>query len=139
MRNKDGRISDELRRKVLERDGYKCRYCGNTSGPFHMDHVYPYSKGGETTIDNLVTACSGCNSHKFNKVGLWPLPIQNKDIPAALLFGFFLILFGLASVTMVFSRILMLSADSYVKITILFGAIMISVGLYLFSKDMFKR
>lgn len=68
-------ISDELRRAVFKRDGYRCRYCGSTTGPFHADHVYPESKGGETTIDNLVTACARCNISKGSKVGYWPTPI----------------------------------------------------------------
>jgi hypothetical protein len=68
-----------VREQVLQRDGYRCRYCGNTSGPFHMDHVYPCSKGGETSINNLVTACPLCNVKKHNKVGLWPKPVGYWD------------------------------------------------------------
>lgn len=29
-----------------------------------MDHVVPISKGGKTTIDNVIPACSSCNSSK---------------------------------------------------------------------------
>src|SRR5258708_36148666 len=68
--------------KVIERDNYTCRYCGNTSPPFHADHVYPYSKGGETSINNMVTACQRCNVKKGSKVGIYPKPIgyfKNKD------------------------------------------------------------
>jgi hypothetical protein len=68
-------IPDRIRTKVFERDGYQCRYCGSKSGPFHADHVYPESKGGETSISNLVTACKRCNVKKSAKVGLWPKPI----------------------------------------------------------------
>jgi len=31
------------------------------------DHVFPKSRGGETTWDNVVSACSECNSRKDNK------------------------------------------------------------------------
>lgn len=68
-------INDKLRQQVLRRDGNQCRYCGNKTGPFHMDHVYPYSKGGETTVKNLVTACEKCNLKKRDSVGMWPKPI----------------------------------------------------------------
>lgn len=65
-------IPKEIRQQVLERDGYRCRYCGKRSERFHMDHVYPVSKGGETTVENLVTACPSCNISKHAKVGVWP-------------------------------------------------------------------
>lgn len=68
-------ISYDLREKVLQRDKYICRYCGNKNGPFHLDHVYPVIKGGETTYDNLVTACVQCNARKHASVGIWPKPI----------------------------------------------------------------
>lgn len=51
------------RRMVYLRDGHKCQYCGEA---FHIDdltfdHVIPRSQGGETTWDNIVTACRTCN------------------------------------------------------------------------------
>jgi hypothetical protein len=69
------RIGDELRRYVFERDLKVCRYCGEDVPPFHIDHVYPVSKGGETSYRNLVTACAKCNLKKHNSVGIWPKPI----------------------------------------------------------------
>ena len=74
-------IPKGLRRRVFERDGYTCRYCG-ASGEgvsFHADHVYPESKGGETTLNNLATACAGCNHKKYTSVGMWPKPIGYFD------------------------------------------------------------
>lgn len=68
-------IPGNVRAAVLNRDNHRCRYCGSTEGPFHMDHVYPESKGGETSARNLVTACRRCNVSKHDKVGLWPKPI----------------------------------------------------------------
>jgi hypothetical protein len=73
------KIGEELRWKVLKRDGYKCRYCGRDVGPFHMDHVYPVVKGGETSYRNLVTACDKCNMHKHDTVGMWPFPVGHFD------------------------------------------------------------
>jgi HNH endonuclease len=49
-----------LRGKVLERDGEKCLIC-ETETQLTMQHVTPYSYGGETTLRNLVTLCNDCN------------------------------------------------------------------------------
>jgi HNH endonuclease len=68
-------VSPSVRELVLERDGYTCRYCGSKTPPFHLDHVYPFSKGGETSYQNLVTSCEKCNHSKHNKVGIYPKPI----------------------------------------------------------------
>ena len=68
-------ITKEIRDAVLDRDSYTCRYCGGKDGPFHCDHVYPESKGGETTVNNLVTACEKCNCKKGSKTGIFPMPI----------------------------------------------------------------
>jgi len=65
-------ITGELREAIFARDGRQCRYCGSTQGPFWIDHVYPESKGGETTLENLVVACRACNANKGRKVGVWP-------------------------------------------------------------------
>jgi hypothetical protein len=73
-------IPRSIARRVYERDGRRCRYCGNTSGPFHLDHVYPESKGGETSVRNLVVACKTCNIRKYTKVGQWPLPLNYFDM-----------------------------------------------------------
>lgn len=67
-------ITPELRDFIFKRDGYICRYCGSKDKPFHLDHVYPVSRGGETTADNLVTSCSSCNLKKHASVGIWPKP-----------------------------------------------------------------
>jgi len=42
-----------------------CCYCGKTSY-LHQDHFLALSKGGEYTINNIVPACSTCNSSKYN-------------------------------------------------------------------------
>ncbi len=59
----------KLRTEVLSRDKYQCRYCGKavTTNGAHIDHVIPYSLGGLTEKDNLVTACRACNVKKAGK------------------------------------------------------------------------
>jgi len=53
---------DELRRVILERDHYACRYCGQEA--MQADHVIPRSQGGTDIPDNLVAACEYCNKSK---------------------------------------------------------------------------
>ena len=48
------------------RDEFCCQYCGS-KGDLTFDHVVPRSKGGVTSWDNVVAACSPCNLHKANK------------------------------------------------------------------------
>jgi hypothetical protein len=57
-----------LRFLVLERDGFTCRYCGRKPVEhgviLHVDHIFPASKGGATTFENLITSCGDCNLGK---------------------------------------------------------------------------
>jgi hypothetical protein len=62
-------INDRIRFKVLQRDDFKCRACGASPAIIpgvllHVDHIIPWSKGGETVLDNLQTLCSKCNLGK---------------------------------------------------------------------------
>ncbi len=52
---------------VFLRDGFQCAYCG-AHDQLTFDHVVPRSKGGRTTWDNIVAACSPCNLRKGNKL-----------------------------------------------------------------------
>lgn len=60
-----------LRFKVLQRDQFKCCSCGASPAKdpkveLHIDHIKPWSMGGETELDNLQTLCSKCNYGKSN-------------------------------------------------------------------------
>jgi 5-methylcytosine-specific restriction endonuclease McrA len=61
-------IRAQMRFRVLQRDGFRCRYCGRSgSAPgvvLHVDHVVPLAAGGTSTEDNLLTACEECNLGK---------------------------------------------------------------------------
>lgn len=56
-----------LRAAVFARDGYRCIYCGMKDVALHADHVLALSRGGASTMENLVTACGGCNTSKGAK------------------------------------------------------------------------
>jgi hypothetical protein len=60
-----------LRWRVLQRDNFKCCGCGASPAitsevELHVDHIDPWSKGGETVLENLQTLCSKCNLGKSN-------------------------------------------------------------------------
>lgn len=60
-----------LRFKVLQRDRFRCCACGTSPSitpgvVLEVDHRTPWSKGGETVIDNLQTLCCACNQGKTN-------------------------------------------------------------------------
>ncbi|XP_010553809.1 PREDICTED: uncharacterized protein LOC104823787 [Tarenaya hassleriana] len=58
------RVKNSLSRKnILLRDDYTCQYC-STRENLTIDHVLPISRGGEWKWENLVAACSRCNSRK---------------------------------------------------------------------------
>ncbi len=69
---------------VFLRDSFACQYCGDDfpSHDLTFDHVVPRSRGGRTVWENVVTACSGCNLLKGNRLpresGMYPrhLPCQ---------------------------------------------------------------
>lgn len=60
-----------LRWYVLQRDRFTCCSCGASPAislgvELHIDHIKPWSKGGETVLENLQTLCSVCNLGKSN-------------------------------------------------------------------------
>lgn len=66
------------RRGVLQRDGYRCIYCGIQAGEsqrsqtlakpdFTVDHIIPRSRGGRNTWGNTVCACPVCNHRKGDR------------------------------------------------------------------------
>jgi hypothetical protein len=66
-------ISLTLRYKVLCRDRFRCVICGRSPAKdsgveLHVDHIFPWSKGGQNTEENLRTLCFYCNLGKGAKV-----------------------------------------------------------------------
>lgn len=78
-----------MREEIYIRDRFHCRYCHVYISPtdqFHADHVIPFSRGGPTTMANLVLACVTCNLRKGAKS--WDLlpvfPVDIDQLPAEL-------------------------------------------------------
>lgn len=77
------------RESILERDAYRCQYCGKTlpSKQLNLDHVYPRERGGRMSWENIVTSCIPCNSSKGNRtpseahMRLLRKPFQPKSRP----------------------------------------------------------
>jgi hypothetical protein len=86
-----GKERDKARQVAERDDGWKCHYChinlipaDADSAPYvrpmkqggvtlsdpdnwtwpYLDHKHPQSKGGPSTLDNLVLACAPCNTRK---------------------------------------------------------------------------
>ncbi len=58
--------------KILQRDRFTCRGCGRSPATtmgiaLQVDHIIPWSKGGETVCENLQTLCDRCNLGKSNE------------------------------------------------------------------------
>ena len=46
----------------------KCAYCDtDMENNATIEHIYPSSKGGGLTYDNIIPACNACNEEKGNK------------------------------------------------------------------------
>ena len=61
--------SVRLRFQVLQRDNFTCRSCGRSPATeigviLEVDHIFAWSRGGETFLANLQTLCDRCNSGK---------------------------------------------------------------------------
>lgn len=70
-----------FKRAVYLRDNFTCKNCGlrpvttNIHGIeipdlslLAIDHIYPYSKGGKTELNNLQVLCRRCNARKRDNV-----------------------------------------------------------------------
>lgn len=74
------RFTREHRREGMARAGSQCemeagfrRRCARPAE--HGDHFYPWSKGGSTSLQNFVAACSKCNRAKGARI---PSPGQQR-------------------------------------------------------------
>jgi hypothetical protein len=76
------RFSRQQRREGMSRAEGQCemeagfrRRCSRSAE--HGDHFYPWSKGGSTSVQNFVAACSRCNRAKGARI---PSPAQQQRL-----------------------------------------------------------
>ncbi|MBL4805887.1 MAG: HNH endonuclease [Rhodobacteraceae bacterium] len=63
---KPARSTAFTRFNLFLRDEFCCQYCGKM-GEMTFDHIVPRARGGRTTWENVVAACSPCNLAKGSK------------------------------------------------------------------------
>lgn len=82
-------IRDEKRRRIYDRDDWRCIWCGRRVATLAaieqeaqegslrpaaalacLDHVCPRSRGGSNEAGNLVTSCMGCNEARGEQAPL---------------------------------------------------------------------
>ena len=54
----------KYRKKVYERDGGKCDWCGEITNTWTVDHIVSRCHGGSDDIDNLRTLCLDCHGFR---------------------------------------------------------------------------
>lgn len=84
-------VSGSKRFTVFERDNFTCQYCGGKPPDvaLEVDHIHPVSRGGNSSITNLITACLPCNRGKRVRIlgevmvaGVTPVVTAKKAGPA---------------------------------------------------------
>jgi hypothetical protein len=62
-------IPPSWRSQLLDKANHKCHHCGAelSARKVHIDHIVPFSKGGDTVLSNLQALCGPCNLAKGNR------------------------------------------------------------------------
>ncbi len=57
------KINDRMKVQILMREGNRCKLCGVEviGRDIHFDHIKPWSKGGETVLENIQILCAHHN------------------------------------------------------------------------------
>lgn len=69
-RHKSSKLVRFSRHNIFWRDNFTCQYCHNkfSASQLTLDHVLPQSRGGKNSWENVVSACSPCNTKKSDKL-----------------------------------------------------------------------
>lgn len=74
-----GRVSLQEWQEAIREHNSRCAYCG-LKAKLTMDHIIPLSRGGLHCLENIVPACTSCNSKKGTKSLLeWYPEMQVAD------------------------------------------------------------
>lgn len=72
--------------QVLQRDNFRCQYCGKNGKDvsLEVDHIIPKSKGWKDDFDNLITCCRECNIGKWDEIvgtsiNIWKLKVAEHE------------------------------------------------------------
>jgi len=65
--NKYPKNWNEIRKRIMKRDGHKCYYCDSTD-ELEVHHLRPLSMGGNNEDYNLLTLCWEC--HRLEHQGI---------------------------------------------------------------------
>lgn len=65
-------VKFEVIKKILEKNNgqIRCEICGKNLSSItdcHFDHIYPFAKGGKSTLENCQLLCADCNLKKNDK------------------------------------------------------------------------
>jgi 5-methylcytosine-specific restriction endonuclease McrA len=67
-----------LRNQVLERDAWRCQFCGSSDN-LHVHHLRSRDKGGDDCLENLITLCASCHRNVHEGPRAWNR--AGKSIP----------------------------------------------------------
>src|SRR5262245_57614672 len=77
-------VSRRLAEEVRDRARNTCEYCllpqDSQEATFHIDHIVPRSRGGDTAFDNLALACVSCSLRKAARNRVRD-PLTRKLVP----------------------------------------------------------
>jgi 5-methylcytosine-specific restriction endonuclease McrA len=72
-------LTEEEWQKILSDYHRSCIYCGRENIPLAQEHWVPVARGGGYTVDNIVPACTSCNSRKRTMTGDEFLSLLEKE------------------------------------------------------------
>lgn len=74
------KVKASIRLQVLQRDNFKCVFCGKTKSEaiMEVDHINPVSNGGGNELENLRVLCQQCNGGR--NMGSLSHPNSNSNL-----------------------------------------------------------
>jgi hypothetical protein len=76
--------SHQIAAAVELRARSRCEYCrmhqSLQGATFHVEHIFPSSKGGASTLENLAWCCPSCNLHKSDRIDSMD-PQSSETVP----------------------------------------------------------